>query len=324
MKKILAIFILVATLAPTMSFAGGFDEPPFADIYNPDSKCWRGVMHLKGPSEQLLRQNMPVKMRESYATAVGVDISAVPSFAPFIIETSNTSLYDSEKKEYHFYAAAVYPLPGVDDDCIKAVPPSNPNTTVTTEGKDIIGKSTVGLAAARAAVGGAGSIGLGGIAGVVAGSNPNPDTPGDIKGTPLYSGSTSGNSEINYNPGPSGLAVDCNRGEPVVQYSTGKNGQRITEVVFQNNCGFDDLMTLINKIINFLLFVIATPLVAIGVCYAGFLYLTSGGSSEKTGQAKSILMNLVIGYIVALLAWVVVKTIMVSLGFNATGIFLEI
>ncbi len=315
---------MLATFLPTVIFAGSYDDSPFADIYNPDSKCWRGVVHLKGPSEQVLRQNMSVMMREMYATSAGVDIATVPSFAPFIIETSNTALYDAIKKEYHFYAAAVYPMPGVNDDCVKAVPPASPNTTLTTEGKSVIEKSVVGLAAARAAVGGAGSIGLGGVAGGVAGSNPNPDTPGDIKGTPLYSGSTSGNSEINYNPGPSGLAVDCNRGEPVVQYSTGKNGQRIAEVVFQNNCGFDDLMTLINKVINFLLFVIATPLVAIGVCYAGFLYLTSGGSSEKTGQAKSILMNLVIGYIVALLAWVVVKTIMVSLGFNATGIFLEI
>lgn len=316
---------MLATFLPSVSFAGSYDDSPFADIYNPDSKCWRGVMHLKGPSEQLLRQNMPVKMRESYATAAGVDISKVPSFAPFIIETSNTALYDSEKKEYHFYAAAVYPMPGVNEDCVKAVPPSNPNTTVTTEGSELISKSAVGLAAAKAAVSGAGSIGVGGVVGGVAGSNPNPDTPGDIKGTPLYSGTAgSTSSPSDYNPGPSGLAVDCNRGEPVVQYSTGKNGQRITEVVFQNNCGFEDLMTLINKVINFLLFVIATPLVAIGLCYAGFLYLTSGGSSEKTGQAKSILMNLVIGYIVALLAWIVVKTIMVSLGFNATGIFLEI
>lgn len=330
MKKIISTFIILAIFLPVVSFAGNFDDSPFDNIYNSDSKCWRGEVHLVGPSEQVVRQNVNTEVKKSYSLATGVPVANLPSYAPFVVETSSTPLYDEVNKKYHFFAAAVYPMPGIQADCVKAVPSSNTKTVVTPEGSSLIQNSAAGKAAAAAkaaadaAAAAAASLSAGGIAGGVAGSNPNPDTPGDIKGKPLYSGSASSNVDTTYKPGPSGLVSDCNRGDTVMQYTTGKNGLLSGDVAFQNNCGFDDLMALINKVINFLLFVIATPLVAIGLCYAGFLYLTSGGSSEKTGQAKSILMNLVVGYIVALIAWVVVKTIMVSLGFDSTGIFLEI
>ena len=79
-------------------------------------------------------------------------------------------------------------------------------------------------------------------------------------------------------------------------------------------CDFNYFMILINNIINFLLFVIATPLAALIICYAGWLYLSSGGSSENISKAKKILLNLVIGYVIALAAWLIVKTILKTLG----------
>ncbi|MCX6756407.1 MAG: pilin [Candidatus Nomurabacteria bacterium] len=95
-------------------------------------------------------------------------------------------------------------------------------------------------------------------------------------------------------------------------------------VACTDDCNFDSLMATINNIINFLLFIVATPLFAIGFCYAGVLYMFSGGSSENVGTAKSIIKNLFIGYLLALLAWVIVKTIMVSLGFSDLGLFLNL
>lgn len=126
-------------------------------------------------------------------------------------------------------------------------------------------------------------------------------------------------------PAPSGLASGCNRGEPVRKEVKDASGKiTSTNIEFVNSCGFNDLMAMANRLINFVLFVLATPMVALGLCYAGFLYLFSGGSSEKVGQAKSIMSNLIIGYVVACIAWIAVKTIMVSLGFDSTGIFLQI
>ena len=77
-------------------------------------------------------------------------------------------------------------------------------------------------------------------------------------------------------------------------------------------CGFDHLMKLINNVIKFLLFTIATPLAALIFVYAGFMLLTSGGSSEKMTTAKKILTNLIIGYVIALAAWLVINTILTS------------
>ena len=81
-------------------------------------------------------------------------------------------------------------------------------------------------------------------------------------------------------------------------------------------CNFDSLMTLINNVINFVLITLATPIFALILIYVGWLYLSSGGSSENVTKAKKILIKAVIGYIIALVAWLVVKTILTTLGFT--------
>lgn len=83
-----------------------------------------------------------------------------------------------------------------------------------------------------------------------------------------------------------------------------------------NPCNFDYLMLLINNIITFLLFYLATPLVIIILCYAGFILLTSGGSAEKMTKVKHMIKSVVLGYIVALAAWLIIKTIFSTLGFK--------
>lgn len=114
-----------------------------------------------------------------------------------------------------------------------------------------------------------------------------------------------------------GLVPDCG-----IITNVDKDGKATEEKVISNPCDFADLMDLVNNVINFLLFVIATPLVAIILCYAGFLLLTSGGSSEKMTKVKSIFKNVIIGYIVALLAWLLIKTILVTVGFEPKDAFL--
>jgi len=85
-------------------------------------------------------------------------------------------------------------------------------------------------------------------------------------------------------------------------------------------CGFDQLMTLINKVIKFLLVDIATPLAAIVFAYAGFLLITAGGDPGQVTKAKSIIKNLLIGFVIALAAWLIINTILTGLG--ATSSFL--
>ena len=102
-----------------------------------------------------------------------------------------------------------------------------------------------------------------------------------------------------------GLVPNCNTGpiDPVT-----KN--------YANPCDFNMVMTIINKVITFLLITLATPLFALILVYVGWLYLSDMGSSENKTKAKKILKNALIGYVIALAAWLIVKTILSSVGFN--------
>ncbi len=77
-------------------------------------------------------------------------------------------------------------------------------------------------------------------------------------------------------------------------------------------------MTLINRVINFLLFY-SVILATISIAYAGFLMLSSGGNSSKVEEAKSIFTKVIFGFIFAFLAWVIVHFILTTLG--VTGAF---
>lgn len=85
---------------------------------------------------------------------------------------------------------------------------------------------------------------------------------------------------------------------------------------FDDPCDFNMLMAIINTVINFLLITLATPLFALILIYVGWLYLSAGGSSENVTKAKKILKNALIGYVIALAAWLIVKTILTTLGFT--------
>ncbi len=88
-------------------------------------------------------------------------------------------------------------------------------------------------------------------------------------------------------------------------------------------CRFEDFMALVQRMINFIL-ILMLPICAIIFAYIGFLFLTSGGNSETKSQAKKILMNTVKGIILVLAAWLIVKTIVVSLGLVPDAILLDV
>lgn len=90
----------------------------------------------------------------------------------------------------------------------------------------------------------------------------------------------------------------------------------IVDGVITEPCDFNYLMTLINNVISFLLITLATPLFALIIIYTGWLYLSAGGSSENVTRAKKIFKNALIGYIIALAAWLIVKAILTTLGFT--------
>jgi hypothetical protein len=97
---------------------------------------------------------------------------------------------------------------------------------------------------------------------------------------------------------------------PVIDASSEEGG--LVPACPAEGCGFNEFMELINNVIKFLLFTIATPLAALVFVYAGIMLITAGGDSGKMTTAKKILLNLVVGYLIALSAWLVINTILTS------------
>ena len=75
-------------------------------------------------------------------------------------------------------------------------------------------------------------------------------------------------------------------------------------------CGFDDILTLINDVIDYLFKYLILPLAAIMFAYAGFELMTSGGSTEKRGKAKKILINVAIGLVACAAAFLIVRALL--------------
>jgi hypothetical protein len=86
-------------------------------------------------------------------------------------------------------------------------------------------------------------------------------------------------------------------------------------------CDFNALLTLINTVIHFILFDMVIPIAAIMFAYAGFLMVTAGGeAAHARTKAKDIFTKAVIGLVIAVAAWVIVKTILSILGWNGAWI----
>lgn len=83
-----------------------------------------------------------------------------------------------------------------------------------------------------------------------------------------------------------------------------------------DNCGFYDLLNLINKAMKFIIIALAVPVAAIMFAYAGFLLVFSAGAPEERTKAKKIFINVAIGLACIVGAWVIVHTILSMMGYN--------
>jgi zinc transporter ZupT len=78
-----------------------------------------------------------------------------------------------------------------------------------------------------------------------------------------------------------------------------------------NECGFNDLMKLINNIIDWII-KISVPVAAGVFAWAGFLYMTTAVADNKN-KAKRMFWSVFKGFVFILSAWIIVKTIMLAL-----------
>lgn len=84
-----------------------------------------------------------------------------------------------------------------------------------------------------------------------------------------------------------------------------------------SNCDLGALITLFQKVIDFVLVGIAVPLSMALFAYAGFLYLTASGDSGQIEKGHKMFINVLIGFVLALSAYLIV-TILVSVLLSGT------
>ncbi len=85
-----------------------------------------------------------------------------------------------------------------------------------------------------------------------------------------------------------------------------------------DNCGWEQLIALGQNILNYAIVLMAL-LSVVGIAYAGFLYMSSGGDSGKIKKAHGIFTKIIWGMVFVLGAYLIVKTLLAGLGYGQNG-----
>ncbi|MCK9351455.1 MAG: hypothetical protein WCT49_04105 [Candidatus Paceibacterota bacterium] len=128
---------------------------------------------------------------------------------------------------------------------------------------------------------------------------------------------------LNQSGQPSGLW--CCSSTPAPTGSATSNGGGLVQCGKGNDpmeCNFQAFIDLLQRIMNFLLFVLAVPLAAISFAWAGWLYLSAAGNEGNIKQAHEIFGTVALGLCIALAAWLIVHAIVKGLGVSTTYNFL--
>lgn len=76
----------------------------------------------------------------------------------------------------------------------------------------------------------------------------------------------------------------------------------------QRECGYYDLLEMVNRIVKWLV-IVSAPVAAGVIAWSGFLYMTTGVSDQKSA-AKKMITKVFIGFVFILGAWLIVSTVL--------------
>ncbi len=91
----------------------------------------------------------------------------------------------------------------------------------------------------------------------------------------------------------------------------------------QDMCTFNDVLTLISNVINYI-FVLIVPITAIAFIIVGFQYMTSAGKIELRTLLKERIGKLLFGIVIILGAWLLMATLLRGLGVDEAYILLDL
>ena len=99
--------------------------------------------------------------------------------------------------------------------------------------------------------------------------------------------------------------VTCGLDGPL---SNGNNGVQ--------SCSFEEFMKLINRLISFLIYIVA-PIILTGVMlWGGVLILTGAGNAESISKGKGMIIKAVMGLVLAMSGWLIIQFTLTHLGYR--------
>lgn len=116
-----------------------------------------------------------------------------------------------------------------------------------------------------------------------------------------YGVDTDNNGKIDLEPDPSCISPESTEGSDLPA------GELLS---CYNYCTFSDILKTINKFITFLITVLFVPTIVLLCMFAGFKYLTAQGNPKKVADLKKMLLNIIVGMLLILCSWLIVKVIL--------------
>ena len=134
--------------------------------------------------------------------------------------------------------------------------------------------------------------------------NDGIDNDGDGKAD-HYGVDTNGDGSIDLEPDPSCFSPNATEEK--------KDDVKSEIIPCTDKCTFTDVFRLLNQFLTFFITKLLIPIFIIIIMYAGYQYIMAQGNASKKANLKSMLQHIIGGIILILCAWLIVRTIMVTL-----------
>jgi hypothetical protein len=82
------------------------------------------------------------------------------------------------------------------------------------------------------------------------------------------------------------------------------------------SCTISNVFTMLGRIYDFLVKMIAIPLAVLGILIGGIMILISGGNPNLAGNGKKVLYSSVIGLFLVFSSWLIIDFIMKAVGWS--------
>lgn len=116
---------------------------------------------------------------------------------------------------------------------------------------------------------------------------------------------------------PDPICINANSSE-VADETT---GSKIPLIPCVNKCDLGSVMQLLNNLITLLIKFLLFPVSVLMFVYAGFKYITAQGNPAKKISVRKMIGKFILGIVLILCAWLIVKTLLVILGYTDTLYF---